>query len=147
MRKEINMFDAESNKFRFAPNLIKSDVWKWKTVETIIVVFTCVKICSAIPFVPKIGNVFKLMSSLGFGMITIKGIGEMSVTQRLIYEFKYLKRRRKLHLRSPEYIRKEKTVNAFNREDKSPVEFVVDNISEKISLFIEKHTADEEQED
>lgn len=138
------MFDSNHNRFHFEPNLVKSDVWKWKTVETIATLYICKNVVAAIPFVPDVARIFTLMSCACFGIITIKGIGEMSVMQRIISEIRYLRRRRKLHLRSPEYIRKERT-NANSRDNKSFIEASIEKFSSKTSEWIEKYSGEEEE--
>jgi len=134
------MYNNEKGKFEFRGNIINSDVWKWKAVETIGVVILINGIIHQIPFVPKVGHIIQFTSSVTAAFFTIKGVGEDSLMQRLLAEIKFKKNRKVMHLRSAEYVRKQRNANGMEREDQSIAEYYIGKSQKFISDFIEKNS-------
>lgn len=76
-------------------------------------------------------------------LVCIRGIKHRSVLQILYSEYKFRKRRRSLHLRGPEYVRKESKYASEESADESIAETVGRIALTKFRDFIEKYSSDE----
>ena len=133
------MYNNEKGKFEFRKNLINSNVWKWKLAETIVAVIIVNGALVQVPFVPKIGTIIQFTTSVTVSFFTLKGIGEDSLLQRIIAEIRFKKNRKELHLRSAEYVRKQRNTSGVEREDQSLAEFYLVKGKKLFSEFVEKN--------
>lgn len=78
--------------------------------------------------------------------LCIKGIKNRSVTEIIQAEIKHRFKRRRLHLRGPEYVRKESKY-AKEQTNESLVESVWNKIREKAEIFIAEYANDDDEKD
>ena len=122
-------------------NIVKvGEIFGIKTrnlIEGIICAFLVVIIISNINFKPQIKLILNLSGAVLAILGNIKGIKNKSLSQNLLAEIKFRKRKRKLHLRSPEYIRE--VVNGGEYEDESAFERWTRKNKERIDRFVEEN--------
>lgn len=104
-------------------------------IEGILAASAATYIIRLIPFVSSIKSVVTVITFSTILFVTLVGIKSRSLTQVLIAEYKFKKNRRKLHLRSCEYVR-EKTIEKENNEDLSYAGRIWKNINKRIDKFI-----------
>lgn len=91
-------------------------------------------------FVNDIELVLSVMAFVSLFYLGIVGIQGRSITQILFAELKFRKRRRKLHLRSAEYVRKKNTEKDSVYEEKSIAEQLAFTIRTKLNKFIDTYS-------
>lgn len=131
--------DDEGGTYQLTPNVIESGTllgiphrnWIEAVASSLIAVF----IITAIPFTPVYTGVLCIMVSSALIAINLKGIQNRSVTQMIVAEISFLKNRRILHLRGPEYAKTVQNFNMYLNADKSNGEIILGKITEALNNY------------
>ena len=139
------MADKEKNiiKYPLSKNIIRQGVFLGKPVRNWIegIVFggVTIAVIQQIPFTTLANIVFTALwggSAAAFG---IRGIKNRSVTEMLIDQVKYIKNKRKAHLRGPEYVRNKKEFKEYNIKYSTVAEQIYAGTREKLLEFAYKY--------
>ena len=109
-------------------------------VEAIFFVFLTVLIILAINFTKLVTNICLIILVPIVLIFFLRGLKSRSVLQLLVSEIKFRINRKILHLRSPEYVRKENRYANEESADESVVEAIGRIAKEKYREFIEKNS-------
>lgn len=111
-------------------------------IEAGISIFFATTIILLIPFVPLVKSISILIINIALLYFNMNGIKGCSVSTILFAELKFIRNRRKLHLRSPNY---EKNKNTFRSADEnlSIAETIFVYIKEHLNEFIERYSSPE----
>ncbi len=93
-----------------------------------------------IPFTTLASIVFTLLWGGAATVFGIRGIKNRSVTEMLMDQLKYLKNKRKAHLRGPEYVRNKKEFKEYNIKYSTVAEQLLAGAREKLLEFAYKHS-------
>lgn len=149
--KGKHMAEKENNKnevYHLTKNVIEHSkilgIRKRNIVEAVVFTFLILAIVNAIPFT----RLVKIISSLilgGFSIaLNLRGIKHRSVTEVVAAEIKFRKRRRRLHLRGPEYVRQKFQSDISETEDESIAERYFKRIKAGIGEFVERYGEEED---
>lgn len=111
--------------------LLGKPIRNW--IEGAVLGFLFVKLVQFIPFVEHIGNIMKVVVFVIVAFLCIRGFKNRSVTQIIIDEFRFRRRKRRLHLRTPNYVRVVKSDALVNE---SAIEYALRKAKERINIFI-----------
>ena len=109
-------------------------------VEAIFFVFLVVLIILSINFTKLVTNICLIILVPIVSIFFLRGLKSRSVLQLLISEIKFRINRKIIHLRSPEYVRKENRYANEESADESVVEAIGRITKEKYREFIEKYS-------
>ena len=110
-------------------------------IEGVIAASAATYLIRLIPFVSSLKSVVSVITFSTILFVTLVGIKSRSLTQVLVAEYKFKKNRRKLHLRSCEYVR-ERTLDKGNYEEQSYAGRIYKTINKKIDRFITAYHQD-----
>ncbi len=109
-------------------------------IEGIIFGGIAIFIIQHIPFTTLANIVFTLLWGGAATVFGIRGIKNRSVTEMIIDQIKYLKNKRKAHLRGPEYVRNKKEFKEYNIKYSTVAEQFLAGTREKLLEFAYKHS-------
>ena len=104
--------------------------------EAAIAAFISAGIISLIPFIPSIKRALIILVGVTVFVFVLRGIKNRSYIQILFAEFNFRRKRRRLHLRAPNY-KKSKKVEVINNE--SYIETIANYLRRRNDEFVEKH--------
>ncbi len=108
-------------------------------IEAIVFTFLFIMIISLIPFTSVVKNVILLVFGGGLLFLCLHGIKERSITEILISEIKFQKKKRILHLAGPEFKRQKGVAAGGQNSDMSDAERLMLYVKEKINDFTDKY--------
>lgn len=140
------MADKEKNfaTYPLSKNIIRQGVIlgypvrNW--IEGIVFGGIAIFIIQHIPFTTLANFVFTILWGGAATAFGIRGIKNRSVTEMLIDQVKYIKNKRKAHLRGPEYVRNKKEFKEYNIKYSTVAEQLLAGAREKLLEFAYKHT-------
>lgn len=119
------------------PNVIKTGYILGKPrrnwIEAIIVDAIFIAILFIIPFTSTVRNIILLIIGPSIFYFFYRGIMNRSVIEMLTAEYRFLKNRRVLHLRGPEYVKKKQSLsNYIGGDDEDLIDRIVRSITGKL---------------
>lgn len=139
--------EVKNEVYHLTKNVIESSrimgIRKRNIVEAILFTGLILTIINIIPFT----NLVKIISSIILGLfsvvLNIKGIKHRSLTEVIVAELKFRKRRRRLHLRGPEYVRQKFQSDISETEDESLAERLYRQFKSSLDEFVEQYSEEE----
>lgn len=144
--------DSKDNKEGKLYNMTKNVINKGKIfgknkrnwAEAIIYTIIVIVVVLSIPFTKLVETITLLvLVPVVFGTNLI-GIKHRSLSEIIIAEINFRNNRRRLHLRGPEYVRKNYKSTYTESEDESLAEHHYKLIKQRIDEFVEKYGAEED---
>ena len=117
------------------PSILKRPIRMW--IEGLIFGLIGVLIIRSIPFVTAVKILLSIITFLTLFTLNLVGFKNRSWTQCVVAVIKHRHRKRRLHLRSPEYVKSIKYEEDI--ENESLAEEVTRKAKQRIDGFIEKH--------
>ena len=146
------MADKEKNiiAYPLSKNIIRQGVILGRPtrnwIEGIIFGGVTIAIIQHIPFTTLASLVFTALWGGAATAFGIRGIKNRSVTEMLIDQIKYIKNKRKAHLRGPEYVRNKKEFKEYNIKYSTTAEQIYAGTREKLLEFAYKHGQNDDGE-
>lgn len=114
-------------------------------IEAIISILFLLIVLFVIPFTTIVRVVVFIIWGTGLVILNLHGIKNRSVSEILIDEIRFQARKRRMHLRGPEYERQSGLAATNNESNKSDAEIILEFFKKKIEEFVDEY-ADEESD-
>lgn len=134
------MDNEDENIFSYTGNVIKQHRKLRNIIESIIEIIIFLAIMRQIRFTSLATLFFSMVFIPAIIFVNMKGVKGLALTKALVYEIRYRRNCRKLHLWSPEYCRKEAKINEL--AEKNSAQYFVERAKKWVNRFVEKYSSD-----
>lgn len=136
-----------ADNYRLTQNVLTNDkvlgLNKRNWAEAIIITAMFLIGLNLIPFTMIVRGFASAVFGTSLFVFLLRGIKHRSVIQMILKEYKFRKNRRRLHLRSPEYVRKKVRSSYSESEDESIAEHYFKYVKGRIDRFIDEYSEEE----
>lgn len=113
---------------------------KRNIAEAVLAVVAFITFLFVVPFSSIVRNVSILVYGIPIFIFFLHGIKNRSVSEIIIGEVRYLRKRRALHLRGPEYVRQPGKSASGNETKRSDFQGISEMVKEKVKGFIDEYS-------